>query len=189
MEKKKNRDLDKPKSKEIIEEKKGFKQSLKSLSKKSWYQQHLPWPERVIRKPKIKLGLPKAPKIPVPSRNVVFAVFLVAFAFIIAGFSYDITRNTIPLNYKQEDQTKRIIPVFFWADLHEQFAIEGVVAAIVILIGACGVLFIYQSTRLFYRPKSAYSYLAVGIALIILSFVLIEYFITQKGVKLYSADV
>lgn len=189
MEKKKKPNISKSKSKKEVEEKKGFKRSLKSLGKKSWYQQNLPWPERLIRKPKIKIQIPKAPKIPVPSRNVVFGIFFIFFAFIIAGLLYDITRNTIPLNYKQEDQTKRIIPVFFWADLHEQFAIEGVVASIVVLIGACGVLFIYQSTRHFYRPKSAYSYLAVGIALILLSFVLIEYFIAQKGVKLYSADV
>lgn len=189
MEKKKKSNMNKSKSEEIIEEKKGFKRSLKSLGKKSWYQQNLPWPERLIRKPKIKIQLPRAPKIPVPSRNVIFAVFFVVFAFLIAGFLYDITRNTIPLNYKQEDQTKRIIPVFFWADLHEQFAIEGIVASIVIMIGACGVIFIYQSTRHFYRPKSAYSYLAVGIALVLLSFVLVEYFISQKGIKLYSADV
>ncbi|MFX1449561.1 MAG: hypothetical protein ACFFCM_01890 [Promethearchaeota archaeon] len=189
MEKNNNSDTTKSKSKKVIEEKKGFRQSLKGLGKKAWYQQNLPWPEKLIRKPKIKLELPKAPKIPVPSRNVIFAAFFIAFAFLIAGFLYDITRNTIPLNYKQEDQTKRIIPVFFWVDLHEQFAIEGVVAAIVIMIGACGVLFVYQSTRLFYRPKSAYSYLAAGIALIIISFVLVEYFITQKGVKLYSAEV
>ena len=120
MAKNNNSDITKPKSKKVNDEKKGFKQSLKSLDKKSWYKERLPWPEKLIRKPKIKLELPKAPKIPVPSRNVIFAAFFVLFAFLISGFLYDITRNTIPLNYKQEDQTKRIIPVFFWADLHEQ---------------------------------------------------------------------
>ncbi|MHA1377286.1 MAG: hypothetical protein ACTSRG_02780 [Candidatus Helarchaeota archaeon] len=189
MAKKEKINSKKTKSFEQLVVEKGKKASKDGLDEKSGYKEKLPWPERLIHKPRLKFKIAKAPKIPVPSRDVIFAIFLVAFAFLIAGVLYDITRNTIPLNYKQEDQTKRIIPVFFWNDLHEQFVIEGVVASIIIMMGAFGVLFIYQSTKNFYRPKSAYSYLALGIALMILSFIIIEYFMGQKGVKLYSADL
>ena len=188
MSKKKKSDVIDSESMEKTEKFSDFKQSLKSLGKKTWYEDHLPWADRVVRKPKIKFELPRIPKIKTPSKFVYFIVFLVAFGFIIAGILYDLTRNTIPLNYKQEDQLKQVIPVFFWRDLHEQFAIEGVVAAIVIIMGAFGVLFIYQSTKNFYRPKTAYSYIVIGIAMIILSFILVEYFISQKGVNMYSAS-
>jgi hypothetical protein len=184
----KKSNLKEPKPAPQIQEKKGFTEALKKLTKKSWYEQHLPWPEKIIRKPTIKLALPKMPKVPVPSRMVLYGAFLIAFAVLIAGFLYDITRNTIPLNYKQEDQTKMVIPQFFWQDMNEQFLIEGIVASIVIMIGAFGVIFLYQATKNFYRPKNAYSYMALGMALMILSFVIISYFIGQKGVKLYSSD-
>lgn len=188
MEKEKKPTSEKQESKKEIEEKGRIFEPLKKLGKKTWYQQHLPWPDRLIRKPNIKFGLPKAPKIPVPSRELIFFAFLGVFSVLIAGFLYDITRNTVPLNYKQEDQTKRVIPQFFWPDLHESYIIEGVVASIIVLIGVFGLLFIYQSTKNFYRPKSAYSYLVAGTALIILSFIILEWFISQKGVKLYSSS-
>ncbi|MHA1300296.1 MAG: hypothetical protein ACTSO9_12815 [Candidatus Helarchaeota archaeon] len=167
----------------------GFKKSVRNSRNEKPSKRRLLWPEKIIHKPRLKFELPRAPKIPVPSRDIVFGFFLILFAFLIAGFLYDITRNTIPLNYKQEDQTKRIIPQFFWVDMHEQFAIEGIIASVVIMIGAFGVIFIYQSTKNFYRPNSAYAYLAVGVALIILSFVIVEWMMGQKGVKLYSADL
>ena len=168
------------------EDKEKFKAS-RLLSKEFWnkYLGKL-WPERVVHKPAFRLEIGKIPDIPMPSRNVLFIVLLGFMGFIIAGGIYDMTRFTIPLSY--QNIGGYITPEFFWQDLHEQFIIEGIGFAIVVMLGFAGTYFIYHSTKHFYRPNYAYVFIIIGIAMIMISFFFAEVMIQEKGVNFYSPE-
>ncbi|MHA1783642.1 MAG: hypothetical protein ACTSVY_02160 [Candidatus Helarchaeota archaeon] len=165
-------------------EKEQFKVSV-LVSKEFWNKTlNKLWPERIIHKPNLRLEIGKIPEIPMPSRNVLFLVLLGFMGFIIAGGIYDMTRFTIPLSY--QNIGGYITPEFFWKDLHEQFIIEGIGFAIVVMIGFGGTYSIYHASRHFYRPGYAYIFILIGIIMILASFFFAEAMIQEKGVNFYS---
>ena len=170
----------------IAEEKEKF--TLGKLATMDWWNKSLNkfWPEKIVHKPALRLEIRKIPDIPMPSRNVLFVILLAFMGFIIAGGIYSMTRYTVPLTY--QNIGGYITPEFFWNDLHEQFILEGIGFAIVVMLGFAGTYSIYTSSKHFYRPNYAYILIAIGIAMLLVAFVLAEVMIQEKGVNFYSPE-
>ena len=174
----------KKESKISAKEKEKFKVS--KLATMDWWNKSLNklWPEKIVHKPALRLEIRKIPDIPMPSRNVLFVILLAFMGFIIAGGIYSMTRYTVPLTY--QNIGGYITPEFFWNDLHEQFILEGIGFAIVVMLGFGWTYSIYTSSKHFYRQNYAYVLIAIGIAMLLISFVMAEVMIQEKGVNFYS---
>ena len=144
------------------------------------------WPKKVIRRPKSRLKVEALIRLelPRPPRQIFFAISLIFFLYIIAGGIYNLTRDTIFLNFEKIGDT--IIPVFIWEDLHEQYIIEGMIFAILVGIAFVGTCLIHESTKHFYRPETSYTFVVVGLIMFFLSFAMIEIMIHQKVSTFYS---
>jgi hypothetical protein len=66
--------------------------------------------------------------------------------------------------------------------LGEQFLGESIFAMICYGLGAAGLLVTYQSTKYAYRPRQAFMMLLMGVLLIVIAYIFIEYlFIGRLG--------
>jgi hypothetical protein len=65
--------------------------------------------------------------------------------------------------------------IWFYPDLAGQYVSENMITAFMYAIGFAGLLTIYQSTKSAYKPRQAYMMIVVGIALLLISYVVLEY--------------
>jgi hypothetical protein len=70
--------------------------------------------------------------------------------------------------------------IFLYPQLSEQFIYDNVVATILYSLGIAGLLAIYQSTKYASKPRQAYMIFLIGIALLIISYILLEVTIQVK---------
>ncbi|MBD3228082.1 MAG: hypothetical protein GF329_07820 [Candidatus Lokiarchaeota archaeon] len=168
--------------------KKTFKDIYKRVSKKSFWRKNLPWPEKVFRKPTIRLENPfLGKKLPsfLTSRYLVLTLLYGVMFFFFSGGMYFLigTYREIPMGYTQSDPPA---PIIYLNQLNDQFIIEGVLSAIFIFLAFVGFILIYMSSKNFYKPSTSYIYLAFGIIIIIIFFFLIEMAMYRKGIYLYD---
>lgn len=71
-------------------------------------------------------------------------------------------------------------PTFIYPDIYNAFIIESIVASILIFICSMGFIFLYQASKFIYNRKMALRLLVMGVILIMISFVALQYMISQK---------
>jgi hypothetical protein len=109
-----------------------------------------------------------------PSKWIFFAIVLIIYYFIVSGSIFSLSYQPPPFGGTEE--ALRIL----WPGLSRQFLLEGIVGGIMYLIGFIGFYFMYHSTRHIYRPRYSQMLLAIGIVLILVSFITSQYMVTYK---------
>jgi len=138
-----------------------------------------------FRKPKIlspKLKITRR-GIPLPGKSLaVIGVYIILF-LLQTGIVYIVFREVPALGTNPSDGT----PMFLYPDINESFIIEGIVASIFIFMCSIGFILLYQASKFVYNKSVAVRYLAVGILLILASFITLQAMITIKlGQKLFN---
>ncbi|MFX1479778.1 MAG: hypothetical protein ACFFCI_16770 [Promethearchaeota archaeon] len=131
----------------------------------------------VLRKPKINLPKLKTPRLtlPMPSRSLsVIAIFIVLFV-LQTGIAYLLVRKPPAIGATQQGD-----PLFILVDLNEAFIIESIVSSILIIFCSIGFIFLYQASKYVYNRKMAIWILFIGVILIIVTFIGLQYIIAVK---------
>ncbi|MFX0080260.1 MAG: hypothetical protein ACFE94_00755 [Candidatus Hodarchaeota archaeon] len=132
-----------------------------------------------LRKPKVNFPKFKVPKLslPMPSRSIsIIAVFIVLFV-LQTGIAYLVVREPPALGATPPPNNE---PIFIITDINEAFIIESIVASILILLCSTGFIILYQASKYVYNRKMALSYLAIGVILILVCFISLQYIIAVK---------
>lgn len=130
-----------------------------------------------FRKPRLnfpKFRLPRL-SLPMPSRAIsVITIFIILF-ILQTGIAYLIVREPPALGATQQGD-----PIFILTDINEAFIIESIVASILILLCSTGFVLLFQASKHVYNRKMAVTYLVVGVLLIIICFIGLQYIIAVK---------
>ena len=132
---------------------------------------------KALRKPKILFPSLKKRRIgiPLPGKSIaVIGVYIILF-LLQTGIVYLVFRDVPALGSNQDGS-----PMFLYPDINESFIIEGVVASIFIFMCSTGFYLLYQASKFVYNKSVAARYLAVGILLILASFITLQAMITIK---------
>jgi hypothetical protein len=130
-----------------------------------------------LRKPKIsfpKLRLPKL-SLPMPSRSLSVIAILITLFVLQTGVVYLLVREPPALGSNSAGD-----PIFIFSDLHESFIIEGIVASILIIFCSMGFILLYQASKYVYNKRMAISILMIGVFMIFLTFILLQYMLSVK---------
>jgi len=130
-----------------------------------------------IRKPKINFPRLKLPRIsfPMPSRSLSIITILIVLFVLQTGVVYFMVREPPAVGANSQGD-----PIFILEDLHESFIIEGMVASILILFCSVGFIALFQASKYVYNKKMAIWILVIGMIMIILTFILLQYIISVK---------
>jgi hypothetical protein len=96
--------------------------------------------------------------------------------FLLGGGIYTITTKGIPTSWYYNNKFYFLSPF----GISEQFIADTVISVMLYLMGFAGLLTIYQSTRNASKPRQAYMLMAVGISLVLLSYIFLESAISIK---------
>lgn len=131
-----------------------------------------------LRKPKINFPKIKLPRVslPMPSRTLSIIVIIIVLIVLQTGVVYLIVREPIALGATSEGN-----PVFIYADIHESYVMEGIVASILILFCSVGFIMLYQASKYVYNKKMALWILIIGVLMIIITFILLQYMVGIKA--------
>lgn len=135
-----------------------------------------------LRKPKIVFPKFKNRRfsLPTPSRSLIVIVIFVILFVLQTGIVYLIVRN--PPSVGADDFGN---PVFIWKEnIHEAYVIESIVASILIILFSSGFILVYHASRYVYNQKIADYYLILGLLMIIITFVLLQFMLYVKAPKL-----
>ncbi len=135
-----------------------------------------------LRKPKISFPKMKLPRIslPMPSRSLSMVAILIILFVLQMGVVYLIVREPSALGATQKGD-----PVFIYQDIHDSFIIESIAASVLILFCSIGFIMLYQASKYVYNKKMAIWILVIGLLMIIITFILLQYMI---GVKAGTID-
>lgn len=130
-----------------------------------------------LRKPKIHFPRMKIPKVslPMPSRSLSIIGILIILFVLQTGVVYLLVRRPPALGANANGD-----PLFIFKDIHESFILEGIVASILIIFGSMGFIFLYQASKYVYNKKMAVWILTIGVIMIIISFILLQYMLNEK---------
>jgi hypothetical protein len=131
-----------------------------------------------LRKPKINFPRIRLPRIslPMPSRTLSIIGIIIILFVLQTGVVYLMVREPIALGATEEGD-----PVFIYADIHESYVMEGIVASILILFCSVGFIMLYQASKYVYNKKMALWILIIGVLMIIITFILLQYMIGIKA--------
>lgn len=114
--------------------------------------------------------------------SVIISIIIIAYAiFLFSGGLY--TLITQPLAYAYLSNNFYFILSRSLSGsnaLGEQFGAETVIANALYAIGFVGLLAIYQSTKYAYKPRQAYMMLVIGVSLLLLAYIFMEFVIDAK---------
>ena len=130
-----------------------------------------------IRKPKINFPRLKLPRIsfPMPSRSLSVITILIILFILQTGVVCFMVREPPAVGANAQGE-----PMFILNDLHESFIIEGIVASILILFCSIGFIALFQASKYVYNKKMAMWILVIGMMMIIITFILLQYIIAVK---------
>jgi hypothetical protein len=143
-----------------------------------------PWvPGKLLRKPKINFPKFRSPRIslPMPSRYLSIVVVYIILFILQTGVIYLSIRNPPALGSDPGSGN----PIFLYPDLYESFIIEGIVASMLMFFCSIGFVFLYQASKHVYNKSLALRILAIGIIMVVVTFILLQYMI---GVKMGAID-
>jgi hypothetical protein len=132
------------------------------------------WP-KFIRKPRLRLRMPQFRGVHMPSKWIFFAIVLVVYYFIVSGSIFSLSYIPPPFGGTEEQGI-----AILYRGLSRQFLLEGIVGGIMYLIGFAGFYFMYHSTRHIYRPRYSQMLIAIGIVLILVSFITCQFMVNSK---------
>jgi hypothetical protein len=110
-----------------------------------------------------------------PSALIIIVIFIGFTVLLLGGVIYTITTEGILPSYYDGSKF-----YFLYPNISEQFIADTVISAILYLMGFAGLLSIIQSARSVNKPRQAYMLMAVGIGLILLSYICLESAINIK---------
>jgi hypothetical protein len=116
-----------------------------------------------------------------PSTFLVSIIVLGGAIFLFGGGLYDIIVQPMA-SYYATDSSGVGKFYFLYPDLSAQFLFDTVLSAMLYVLGFIGLLSIYQSSKHAYNPRSAYMQMILGVTLLLLSYIVLEYFLKLKGV-------
>ena len=160
---------EKPKKEEVVGSETVFE---KIRSKTPWIL------GKTLRKPKIKFPKFKSPRLslPMPSRSLsMIAVFIILFV-LQTGVAYLLVREPPALGATQGGEA-----LFIFTDIHEAFIIESMVASMLIILCSTGFILLYQASKYVYNRKMAVYILIIGILIILVSFVGLQFMLAVKS--------
>ncbi|MCK4480791.1 MAG: hypothetical protein KAV01_09710 [Candidatus Lokiarchaeota archaeon] len=130
-----------------------------------------------LRKPKINYPRLKLPRIsfPMPSRSLSLIIIFIILFVLQTGVVYFLVRGTPALGANSAGD-----PIFIYNSIHESFIIEGIVASILILFCSIGFITLFQASKYVYNKKMGVSILIIGLLMIIISFILLQYILSVK---------
>jgi hypothetical protein len=109
-----------------------------------------------------------------PSTSLLGALAIGFAIFLFAGGIYDLSLRPYPAVYYNKGF------LFLYPRLSEQFITDSIISGTLYFLGILGLLTIYQSTKYAYKPRQAIMTLLVGLAFVILAWVLLEAVIVTK---------
>lgn len=113
---------------------------------------------------RIKIAIPTS----IPN-SVIFALIFFSVFYIYVGGVYDLVEQPFA---RGTDQGGR--PVLLYEGQDRQFLIEGLVAGILMFVGAIGLYILHQATSDPHNPGRAGTYQLVGIILLFLAFLILQ---------------
>jgi len=151
-------------------------------TKKNFWVSSLPWPEKVLRKPKIRLNnVLTGKKIPswLKSKYVILVMIYGVMFFFYSGGMYFLTGPYKDFPFWPDPLD------FFINSLTDQFIIEGLLAAILSFMGFGGLLILYIASKNFYKKNRSHAYLLIGIIIVIIAIALLELAMVSKEMIMY----
>jgi hypothetical protein len=109
-----------------------------------------------------------------PSTFLITAIIIGTAFFLLGGGLYDIIEQPYPSYYNGAKF------FFLYPSLSDQFLFDTVLSVIVYAVGFIGLLSIYQSSRHAYNRRQAYMTMILGVTLLIISYLFLEYFVYFK---------
>ena len=103
------------------------------------------------------------------SWSIVGLLAVAVSIFLLAGGIYDLVIQPVMAYY-----SSGTIISFYPYGITDQFMLESIIVMIFYALGFAGLLVSYRSTKYASTPNKAYRYLLVGVALVIISYVLLE---------------
>ncbi|MCK4476971.1 hypothetical protein KAU88_00365 [Candidatus Bathyarchaeota archaeon] len=113
-----------------------------------------------------------------PSTLLLATLAIAASIFLLGGGIYDILEQPVVAFISGG----RIIPYYPQA-LNEQLLGESMAAMILYSLGITGLILMYQSTKYAYNPREAYTTLLIGLLLLLIGWMLVEFFLFPSTIK------
>lgn len=113
-----------------------------------------------------------------PSTFLLATLAIAASIFLLGGGIYDILEQPVVAFISGG----RIIPYYPQA-LNEQLLGESVAAMILYSLGITGLILMYRSTKYAYNPREAYTTLLIGLFLLLIGWMLVEFFLFPSTIK------
>ena len=132
-----------------------------------------------MRKPKINFPKMRRPRIslPMPSRSLSVIGILIVLFVLQTGIVYLLVREPPALGSTGGNDPT---PIFIYLDIGESFIIEGIVASVLIIFCSMGFVLLYQASKYVYNKRMAVSILTIGVLMIIITFILLQYILSVK---------
>ena len=111
-----------------------------------------------------------------PFALIITVVFIGIALFLLGGGIYTITTEGILPSWWNNGKFYFLYP----GSMSDQFISETVITVMLYTMGFAGLLSVYQSTKKGSKPRQAYILMAVGISLILLSYICLESAINMK---------
>ncbi|MDH5438823.1 MAG: hypothetical protein OEX76_08000 [Candidatus Bathyarchaeota archaeon] len=96
--------------------------------------------------------------------------------FLLGGGVYDLIVPFVPIGFP----LGRRVLFFYPRTIHEQAFLGSLLVMTVYGIGVAGFLLTYQSTKYAYRSRQAFTLLSIGLVLVFIAYLLIEYVLWLK---------
>lgn len=132
---------------------------------------------QIIRKPRMKFPKMGGRRFSIPMPGKAIGLILIfAILFILqTGIVYIIYREPNALGADNQGNA-----IFLYPSIHDSFIVEGIVASILIFVASCGYLLIYQASKYSYDRTAALRIMVIGILLVVIGFISLQYMISQK---------
>ncbi len=141
-------------------------------------KKHIPWFfGSALRKP--KLVFPKFKRrrsVTITSKTFGIVLIYVLLFILQTGIVYLLYRKPPALGADSSGNA-----IFLYPSIHDSFIVEGIVASMLIFIASSGYLMLYQASKYLYNRKMALRILVIGFIMIGVTFILLQYMISQKA--------
>jgi len=111
-------------------------------------------------------------RISIPTRvppSFIFGLIYLSILYIYSGGVYDIVEKPYARGSDQKGN-----PVLLYTNQDRQFLIEGIVAGVIMFVGAFGLYFMNQATTDPHNPDRATSYQLMGLIMVAFAFLILQ---------------
>ncbi len=116
-----------------------------------------------------------------PSTIILAGIVVAASVFLLGGGIYDIIERPVVAFVSGG----RIIP-YYPQGLNEQLLGESVASMILYALGVVGLVLMYQSTKYAYSPREAFTMLLIGLVLLLIGWVLVEFYLFPAKIRQFE---